>query len=267
MVTVKTALRIWASYTVATMVLIGLLSCGRNEGTMAPPHEPAAPGSWQEREARLDDMKKRNPAEISDADKVLLIGWLAHDATVRPEFTEEEKQSAEAEDGYGDYVTQLALTVASLKDSRAILALVKVMDISQGICTAIAEFGDAAVDPVIGALANPDLDIRLGAVDTLGFLLKGQQLKKNALSDPSAERIQAELDKITADPEPLIRQVAVHSLEFAKPTSETRNLISNLLTSDPAVDVRTIDGPPHNIYPVRDEAAATLKAWAQSAAR
>jgi hypothetical protein len=251
-------------YAFVAMMVLTITSCSRSQSPTAPQVlDKPAPNSWQARAQKLAVIRKTATGEVTDADKLLLISWLDHDAGVVPQFDAKERTADEADEGYGNYITELSIAVAALKDKRALPALVRVMNISEGICTAIAEFGDDAVDLVIASLTNPDLDMRLGAVDTLGFLLKGQQLRKNSLSSQSADHIQAELVKTARDPDPLIREQAVQSLAFAKPSAEAVDLVKKLSTDDPAEWVRTTDGAPRTVYPIREQAAATLKAWAQ----
>jgi hypothetical protein len=214
--------------------------------------------SWPDREQGLALIKAKPVGELTDSQKLSLISWLEHDTdAAQRHFTTTGKGLPE---GYGEYVIDLSLTVARLRDRRALPALVKVMDISDGICEAVAEFGDDAVGPVLGQLSNPTE--RSSAVETLGLLLKGQHLKKNSLSPRSASQIQKQLLALTTDPSGSIRKLAVQSLAFGKPSLESLNTLRKLSVEDPYQKVRSTEGN-RVIYPVREEAKATLRAWGQ----
>src|SRR5664279_3151293 len=137
-------------------LLVAGMSCSRPPPAETPPaeasHVPRATPlePWRDHEQKLASIKAKPLGEITDAEKLNLISWLDHDINEASQHA--EKTGEESGEGYGEYLIDLSLTVAGLKDKRALPALVKVMDISQGICTAIAEFGDDAVDPVTAQL-------------------------------------------------------------------------------------------------------------------
>lgn len=234
------------------------ISCGRGGGPKAP-DTTAIPDSWQDHEQRLALVKAKPVGELTDTEKLSLISWLSKDAdtTQQPNAA----TGASAGEDYGEYLVDLALTVARLKDKRALPALVKVMGISRGICTTIAEFGDDAVSPVMAQLNRPEG--RWSAVATLGLFLKGQRLGKNSLSMEAADRIQKQLLALTGDPSGLIRMLAVQSLAFAKPNPDSVGVLQKIANEDPYEKSSTTDGATTSVYPVREEATATLKAWMQ----
>jgi hypothetical protein len=214
---------------------------------------------WQDHEQKLALIKAKPIGELTDAEKLSLISWLNDDIdAAQRHFAATGEGLGE---GYGEYVIDLSLTVAGLRDKRALPALVKVMDISNGISQAIAEFGDDAVGPVTAQLNN-SIE-RSSAVETLGFLLKGQQLHKNSLSSESADQIEKQLLALTTDSSGQVRMLAVRGLAFAKPSPEAVNALKQISFEDPYQRVRKTDGESQTVYPVREAATATLKVWNQ----
>jgi len=233
-------------------------SCSRGGGP-ASPDTTAMPGSWQDHAQRLALLNGKPIGELTDTEKLSLISWLAKDMDVAQKLNATTSEGV-GED-YGDYLVDLALTVARLKDKRALPALVKAMAISRGICSAIAEFGDDAVGPVIAQLNRPEE--RWSAVATLGLLLEAQRLGKNSLSMEAAEHIQKQLLALTGDSSGLIRMIAVQDLAFAKPNPDSVSVLQKIANEDPYQKPVSADATNVIVFPVREAAAATLKSWAQ----
>jgi bifunctional N-acetylglucosamine-1-phosphate-uridyltransferase/glucosamine-1-phosphate-acetyltransferase GlmU-like protein len=102
---------------------------------------------------------------------------------------------------------------------------------------------------------------RSSAVETLGLLLKGQRLGKNSLSPAAADQIQRQLLVLTGDSSGLIRKLTVRALAFAKPSPEAVSALRKIANEDPYQKSRTTEGATATVYPIREEATATLKAW------
>lgn len=220
----------------------------------AAPLEP-----WQEHAQKLALMKAKPVDQFTDAERLALISWLNDDIAA-----EHQRFAATHEmipDGKKDYFIDLAVIEARLRDKRSLPALVTVMDVSQTIEAFIASFGDDAVAPVTAQLTNPEQ--RFSAVQTLGFLLDARQQNKNPPSSQSADQIQKQLLALTADSSGLVRRLAVRALEFAKPTPETVRAVRKLSLRDPYQVSVHRDRSIILVYPVREAAKDTLKAWAK----
>ena len=108
----------------------------------------------------------------SESDRLWAIATLREEA----EFLQRHVQRTDAPlaEDYGTYSVDLALFVARLRDVRAVESLALVSDIAPAVPSALAEFGDVAVDPVLRALEVPFL--RRGAAYTLAKLLQSGRL-------------------------------------------------------------------------------------------
>jgi hypothetical protein len=209
--------------------------------------------AWAERYDALSAMQKSGTAKISEKDRLRLIDWLRKDAEVSQRYVDRTGEGLG--EGFGDYFTDLTLTVVQLKDPRALPALVLVLDVAPRVETTVAEFGDLAVSPVIDQLANSEE--RESAVETLGYLLKGNQIGKNNLSDTSVARIKDVLIRLLNDEDGRIRSTAAHSVYFLKPTPELTSKLQQMSIGD---RFSTMRGG-HLNYPARLAAGDTLQKW------
>ncbi|HEX7958432.1 MAG TPA: hypothetical protein VF493_00845, partial [Terriglobales bacterium] len=151
---------------------------------------------WQERAAKLDAYRTVPAAELQDAAKAEAISWLDKDADYASRHF--QKTGAGLGEAFGEYYIDLTLFVAGLKDPRSINALTKVMDVAGRVSTTLAEFGDAAVEPVLGQLNNPVL--RKGAIFTLGKFVEGSQKGKTKISDANIKNIKQAVLNSARDP-------------------------------------------------------------------
>jgi hypothetical protein len=247
--------------------LVCVAACTRSPapagaGAQAPaPTAERAPGQpWEAHARTLLELQAKGQTLTSE-ERLRLINMLNEDMDYA-NTRSAQQPGGEADESFGEYLIDLSSTVARLKDPRALPVLVRVMDVSDGIDSAIAEFGDPAVAPVVAAAADPDM--RPAAADTLGLLLKGRPLKRNSLTDAGADQVAAALAKLAADPAPLVRARAVKALAFAKPSESTLKLVQGLASADPAQRAGKGKSTQQVVYPVRDAAAATLSAWSKS---
>jgi len=148
------------------------------------------------------------------------------------------------------------MLITKLRDPRAIPVLAKAVDVSNGVGTSLAEFGDAAVDPVIGVLSEPQLTE--GAVYTLGKLVQGAKIGKNRLSSQSLIRIRRELLRTTQHRSPEVRIEAVQALAFLAPDEDVLRVLEGVAANDAYHRTRQIEGI--EVYPVRQAAKAALEA-------
>jgi HEAT repeat protein len=158
-------------------------------------------------------------------------------------------------EAYGEYYVDLALFVAGLKDARSINALTKVMDVAGRISTTLAEFGDAAVQPVIAQLDSPTL--RSDAIFTLGKFVQGSRNGRSPVSPANVQTIRQLLLKFARDPSPLARESAAEALQYFKNDSEVVRTLQDLADNDPysrGKDLKTNTA----MFPVRRAAKAAL---------
>jgi hypothetical protein len=209
---------------------------------------------WPQRAEKLESIKRIGAQKLPDDAKVEVIGWLERDArAVQEQFTRTGEGAGEA---FGDYYIDLAQFVTTLKDRRSIRALSLAMDVSGRVSTTLAEFGDAAVEPVIAQLQNPLL--RDSATYTLGKFVQGRTLKKCELSAANVARIREELLRLARDPSPSTRQNAVEALGHFSSDKEILSVIRNIAEHDPYSRKRTEDNLP-DLFPVREAAKRALK--------
>ena len=111
----------------------------------------------------------RIDSAASDQVKVALINLLA----VENAYEKSDAFSISDDQGeaYGTYRGDLVDVVASLKDPRAINALIDVIDSGSTAMDAIASFGIAGLAPVIRKLADADPTVRNGAALVLQKLI------------------------------------------------------------------------------------------------
>jgi hypothetical protein len=191
--------------------------------------------------------------EIPDDVKKQVIDWLEKDAKYTQEYFRVTGEGVGEE--YGEAYIDLALFVARLNDPRSIEALAGAMDVAPIISTTLAEFGEAAVDPVLRKLSNPDL--RLDVAYTLGKFVQGSQIGKNKLSAATIQRIRVALVGLLRDPSAPTRQNALDALGYFKPDDELLGIVRSIAEKDP----QTRMGDAGKFYPVRRTAAKLLKEW------
>ena len=121
--------------------------------------------TWRDRAARLYSI---DPCAVPEHEKLWAI------ATLRREALHVQKATAPLPEDYGAYSIALALFVARLNDPRAIDSLALVTEIAPAIPSALAAFGDRAVDAVIRTLPSPYL--RRSAAYTLRACLASGRL-------------------------------------------------------------------------------------------
>lgn len=73
---------------------------------------------------------------------------------------------------YGAYYSDVVQTVAKLNDTRAINALLGVIDTGDIVTRALAGFGDASIDAIIAQAQSPESDVRSGAAAVLAEYLE-----------------------------------------------------------------------------------------------
>ncbi len=210
---------------------------------------------WEGRAERLREYRRVKPEEVPDAVKIEAAQWLKKDAGMsRRHFLRTGEGLSEA---YGDYYIELTVFLVGLRDPRSIPALLEVMDVARGVSTTLAEFGEAAVQPVAQKLS--DSFLRHDAIFTLGKFLQGYRIGKSKITRGSFNRIKRALLELTRDPEELARQMAAEALGHAGPDEEVTRRLSELAKSDPYQTLDHRRKPPAPFYPVRDAAEKALE--------
>lgn len=222
--------------------------------SVASPEElPQTFETWPQRAQLLDSYKRLPAKKITDDIKLQTMHWLSADADAsRTQFETTGEGAGEA---FGEYFIDLALFVVKLKDPRSIDALVKAMDVAGSVATTLAEFGDAAVEPVIASAGDPYL--KSDAAYTLGKFIQGKKLGKCRISSSSEQRIRGTLLRLAGDNASNVRARAVEAIGYLKPDHELLKLVRGLASIDPA-NRKTDHGV---IYPVRRSARKVLEAW------
>jgi hypothetical protein len=153
------------------------------------------------------------------------------------------------------YYPDVFVTVARMKDVRAVRALMPVIQNGDVVQTGIADLGEAAIPEVVGALSGGDQLRQFGAARTLGKI--AARAGELNVSATSMATIRTALLGATTDRQNFIlRKAAVEALQpFGD--ENVRVEMQRLATSDDYV----LTGPDgRRVYPVREAADAWLRA-------
>ncbi len=118
-----------------------------------------------------------------------------------------ESSSADAVDLDGDYYSDLISAVVNLNDPSTIPALVDVIGSGNMVPRRLAQYGTAALGPVIARVADPDWIVRKCVMITLVNMLSPQNI--SLVNDPaSMAEISAALGQGALDSSPFVSQSA-----------------------------------------------------------
>ncbi len=151
-----------------------------------------------------------------------------------------------------DYFVDLVWAVASLKNVRAVDALLPTLGTGMIAVEGVAALGEAAIPGALQALETAGRYGRAGAVRALGIMAANRE--ELSLSDTAMTAIERGLLRALNDESDLTRQFAVRSLRPFS-SDRVRKAMIELAQSDPDMVIR--DGRP--VYRVREEARAWLE--------
>jgi hypothetical protein len=152
---------------------------------------------------------------------------------------------------YGDVIA----SVVALNDRRAIPALLGAIETGGMVTRSLASFGDAALPGILQRVNDPDVVVRMGAINALTEMLGKNPALFN--SNPmEIEQVKRAFLNAAADNEPGVRMVAVRGLAALKDPSVVP-VIQKLAESDPTSLPGQADGG-KDLYPVRLAAQRAL---------
>ncbi|OGP23526.1 MAG: hypothetical protein A2038_08090 [Deltaproteobacteria bacterium GWA2_57_13] len=220
----------------------------------------ALAGPGLDSRSALTSLLKSAP-EKSDEIKLALIKLLERENAFLEEYAKDYRiTNVPLGEESGEYYADLIAAVSSLKDIRSLDALLGAIRTGTMVTDALAEFGLAAVDPVIQKLNNREE--RLPAVITLGQMLEPRNYPK--VSDPaSREKIKKALINATSDQSDSVRLLAIEGLAKLG-DADVIPFIENAAINDPydqSEFIRGLGGKPDkkNFYPVRERAKELLE--------
>ena len=146
------------------------------------------------RQAGFYAIAKAQLAPTNDTVKTALIALLSLEETYATQATNTNVLNTE---GYGNYFSDVVTTVAALRDTRSIDALLGVVSTGGAVGDALASFGPTALDKVIATTTSAQLLDRFFAV-----LVLGKMLNTGTISDtPSLTKIRSTLNTAALDPD------------------------------------------------------------------
>jgi hypothetical protein len=148
---------------------------------------------------------KEDPAH-SEQIKIALVKALEREDEI---VNGSKKTDSGLDESYLTYYADLIGAVGSLRDARALNALLGAIATGGMATNGLANLGAPAVEPVIAKLHEPDIDVRQGAVRTLGKLAQRQELVRS--NSDEVKRIHDAILSALGDPSPFVRMAAVDS--------------------------------------------------------
>ncbi len=204
----------------------------------------------------LQKLIERNPGE-SDAIKMSLIELLQKENAVVKACTPRDPNCGEE---YSNYYGDVIGAVGGLKDPRAIPALIGAMNTGGMAVQGLAEFGRAALGPVLSVFQDhkQDEQLRMGAVSALGTMILPPYSKK--LTDPESRlKIKQALLQAATDESFGVRLSAV-SILGALADPDAIPILERLAREDPVILPGKPDdgGDGGKFYPLRQNARRAL---------
>ena len=232
----------WEQRCSAFYGLLGYVNCVEWDGRTDLIHSKLAT-FFRAHPDRQDDMK------------IALIALL----TTENKNVETSKTLSE---GYTNYYGDVVAAVSSLRDSRALMALVGAVGTGGMATGALAEFGAASLDPVLHELQSHDSIVRAAAVRAINEFLE-PAYRKGFSDGVSRQKIKAALLQAGADDDYGVRFTAVRGLAKIV-DADTLGMLKKLASSDPAkLPGKATDGG-DVLYPVRRAAKKALDQIEQS---
>ncbi len=148
----------------------------------------------------------------------------------------------------------LVWMVSSLRDKRALNALLGVIETGGMATGGLADLGVPAVDAVLALRRDPAPAKRIGAVQVLGgFLTRLSEIRANP---EAAAQARVAIIEATSDPDPWVRAVATESLLPLRHEPDVRARLEEIARGDPYV--RQSDTGEVR-FPVNEAAARILR--------
>lgn len=153
---------------------------------------------------------------------------------------------------YGEYVFSLTQTVSAMKDDRAIPVLVEATPRS-GVD--LVQFGDKALEPVLGQLKNSDALVRARALEIGLRILQSK-------SDPAPRaRARALVLSSLNDQSMVVRSAAIRAIDCLDDRQEYVPTLEKMAKTEPEkLPGKALDGgDSQEFYPVRYDARRVLR--------
>ena len=157
---------------------------------------------------------------------------------------------------YGDaYLGDLSITVARLREPRALPSLMHFIHMSESVATEVVALGEPAIQPLLATLDSPHRLRQPAAARALGRIM--ERRSELGVTDRSATEVRIGLLRAVRDPDHFIlRENAAIALgSFNEP--DVRAEMERLATSDTYSEQRGRAGTPRR-FPVREVAQAWL---------
>jgi hypothetical protein len=240
-------------------------------------HEMKSPNPAERERAfnRASELLASNKTTALDLDRlrVGVIQLLIAENAISNISDEEQRKQVASQPGCGNgtdncegddeedqsesgYLPRLTATVATFHDERAIPALVGAMPWGGAVTTALLEFGDKALGPVIEQLMSRNSSLRISALDVSISILE-------ARNDPASRTLIRKLiESSLTDPKPVVRTHAVEHIVCLSDRQDYVPTLEKTAKTDPwKLPGKADDGGDGNeFYPVRADARRALRA-------
>src|SRR5213592_1625084 len=194
---------------------------------------------YQEPNDALASLLQKFP-ERSDEVKLALIEVLEREHSFQKKYDAEYRRTGvPMGEGYGEgYYANVIGAVSSLRDIRSLNALIGAINTGSMATSALAAFGDVAVDPVLKVFNSGDNTARHSACGVLSEMLDAKNATK-VRNPVSRRKIKDALIRAVGDGNLFVRYTGVEGLgKLGDP--DVIPLIQNLATNDPEKLVRGV---------------------------
>lgn len=130
---------------------------------------------------------------------------------------------------YVNYYGDVIAAIATLKDPRALNALLGAITTGNMATRTLVSFGKPAVEPVTQRLQHPDPRVRVAATWTLSQMLEASEIANDPVS---RSKIKAALIRAATDNDPFVRREAVDGLARVG-DQESIALLEKIARTDP----------------------------------
>jgi hypothetical protein len=155
-----------------------------------------------------------------------------------------------------EYYEKVVEAVASLDDERAIPALVGAMTTGGMASERLLMYGEKALQPVLGQLGNPDVKMRMIAIELGTTML---QRKGDPASNARAKDI---IRTSLTDASSAVRSAAISQIKCLTSREEFLPILQEIAKTDPTkLSGKALDGGDGDeFYPVRYDARRAIRA-------
>lgn len=210
----------------------------------------------------LSKLSKKYPANADEMNLTLVRLLETENNFVREHEKKFEQTRETLTEDYTDYYGDLIGTVAGLKDSRAVTALVGAINTGNMATNGLAELAPFSIDVVAEKVDSNDLLTRDAAVMTLSQMLEPANIKRLETQIPgSRDKIKQLLIGKTKDADFNVRLSAIEGLAKL-PDADAVKVLEDISKNDPH-QFNPVNGKIKS-YPVREAAKKYLNQMKQN---